>query len=138
MDTRVLLATLAGGIVAFFGGWLIYGMLLDPYFQGQTTEAGFAVMKDPPEIWAIAVGNLIYSFLLSLIFSRWASISTLKTGAIAGAVIGGLFALSNGFMWHAFANMSKSMATIAVDALGAAVLGALIGGAIGWTLGYKR
>ena len=138
MDSRVLLATLAGGIAAFFGGWLLYGMLLDPYFHGQMTEAGAAVMKDPPEMWGIAVGNLIFSFLLTLIFSRWANISTLKTGAIAGAIICALFTLSQNFMWYAFANMSKSMATIPVDTIGAAVLGAIIGGVIGWTLGYKR
>lgn len=141
MNNRVLLAALAGGVAAFLGGWVIYGMLLDPnYFQGQLTEAGAAVVRPPEEmkLWAIAVSNLIYGLLLALIFDRWASISTLKTGAIAGAVICGLFALSQGFMWHAYANMMKDMSSILVDTIASVVLGALIGGVVGWVLGYKR
>lgn len=138
MNNQTLLATLAGGVVAFLGGWVIWGMLLMSYSQSQMTEAGAAVMKEMPILWEIAVGNLIFSFLLALIYSRWASISTLKTGAIAGAVISGLISLSNGFMWHAMMDMTTGMTGIFVDTLASAVWGALVGGTIGWVLGYKR
>ena len=140
MNSQVLLATLAGGVAAFLGGFVIYGLLLDPYFQGQMTEAGAQVVRKPEEmlLWAMAISNLVYSFLLALIFSRWANISTFKTGAIAGAVISALYSISMNFMWYGYADMMKGLGSIPVDAIAQAVLGALIGGVIGWVLGYKR
>ena len=39
MNTKVLLATLAAGIVAFFFGWLVFGILLaDFYYSSVLTN----------------------------------------------------------------------------------------------------
>ena len=33
MNTRLIVAALLGSVVAFFLGWLVYGILLAPYYE---------------------------------------------------------------------------------------------------------
>lgn len=137
MNTKVLLASLAGGIANFLAGWLVYGMILDPLFRGMMTPEGQAVVRNPPIIGGIFGGCLVWALLLALIYNRWAGISTLKTGALAGAVIGLLSALSFDLGLYSMYNMS-SVNLIFIEPIGSAVLGAITGGVVGWVLGYKR
>lgn len=138
MSTKVLLAALAGGVVSFFLGWLVFGILLDPYMRSTMTPEGLAVMKNPPVMWALVAANLVWGLLLALIYSRWANISTFRTGAIAGAVIGLLISLSYDLFFHAFMNMSTGMTQLLLDPIANAVVSAVIGGVVGWVLGYGK
>jgi hypothetical protein len=97
MNTKVLLAALAGTVTSFLTGWVIYGMLLKGYFDGQVMEGARSVMRAEPTMWAIALGCLAWALLLALIYSRWAGISTFKSGAIAGAWVTGLVAAGADF-----------------------------------------
>lgn len=129
------MAALIGGVVNFLGGWLVYGIILDPYFRTLMTPEGMAIIKDPPLLGGIFGGSVIWALLLALIYHRWASISTLKTGAIAGAVISLLVALSVDLSVYSMWNISSFMVVI-VDPIGSAVLGAITGAVVGWILGY--
>jgi len=135
METRTLLATLAGGITYFLGGWALYGTLFADFFK---TNAGTAsgIEKMPPELWAIGIGSLVFSLLLTLLFIRWAGIVTFRGGAIGGAWVSFLVSLSVDFMLFGSSNMSNITATI-VDPILGALMGAITGGVIGWVLGYK-
>lgn len=140
MNTKVLLAALAGGVAYFLLGWLLYGILLDPYFRSMTTPEGLAVQRAPEEMvmWAIALSNLVYALMLAIIFNRWASISTFQGGAIAGGIIGFLMALSVDLSMYSMLNLWTGMAGLIVDPLVSGVMGALVGGIIGWVLGYGK
>ena len=138
MNTKVLLAALAGGVAFFLLGWLVFGILLDPYFRTLLTLEGAAVMKATPVMWALVAANLVSGLLLALIYSRWANISTFKTGAIAGAVICLLISLSYDLFFFAFMNMSTGMTTLLIDPIANGVVGALAGGVVGWVLGYGQ
>ena len=68
MNAKTLIIGIAGGIVVFLTGFLIYGILMMEYFVNNTNSfPGFN--KDPMEIWAIASGNIIWGVLLSYVFN---------------------------------------------------------------------
>ncbi len=136
MNTKVLLAALAGAVTTFLTGWAIYGIALKDFFAANTTEAGAAVMRgEMPMLWAIFVGCLAWSLLLALLYSRWAAINTFKGGAMAGAWIMFLVALGSDFFSYGSMNVGTMTATL-VDPVINAVQGAIAGGVIGWVLGY--
>ena len=138
MSTKVLLAALAGGVVAFLLGWVIWGMLLMDYFNSMGTPEALAVQRAPEDMvmWGMIASNLVYGLLLALIYSRWANISSFRGGAIAGAIICGLFALSLDLGWYSYLKMWTSPTILIVDPLVNAVMGAVVGGVVGWVLGY--
>jgi len=138
MNTKVLLAALAGAVVSFLTGWAIWGIALKGFFDTNTTEAGKEVARgDDMVMWAIFVGCLAWSLLMALIFSRWANITTFKTGAIAGAWIGFLVAL--GMDMFSYGSMNAwNLTAVLVDPILNAVQGALVGGVVGWALGYSN
>lgn len=138
MNTKVLLAALAGGVASFLLGWLVFGILLDPWYRSMMTPEAVAVQRPMEEMlmWAIVLSNLVYGLLLALIYNRWAGISTFKSGAIAGAVIGLLVALSYGLGFYAFMKTWTSPAILFVDPIASGVVGAIVGGVVGWVLGY--
>jgi len=136
MNTKVLLAALAGAVVTFLSGWVLYGMAFKGFFEANTTEGGASVMRgEMPLMWAIFVGCLAWSLLLALLYSRWAAITTFKGGAIAGAWIMFLVALGADFFSYASMNIMTMNAAL-VDPVVNAVQGVLAGGVIGWVLGY--
>lgn len=137
MNVKILLAALAAGVATFLLGWVVYGMMLDPYFRTMLTPEGQAAVKDPPLIGGILVSQFVWGLLLAVIYSRWANITTFKTGAIAGAVISFLIALSVDISFYAMWNMS-SMNMIFIDPIASGVLGAVGGGVVGWVLGYGQ
>lgn len=138
MNVKVLLATLAGSVTSFLTGWVIWGMAMKDFFTANTTEAAKDAMRgDSPVMWAIFVGGVAWSLLLTLVFSRWAGITTFKTGAIAGAWMCFLMAL--GMDMFIYGGMDAWTLTAGlVDAILNVVQGAIVGGVVGWVLGYNN
>ncbi len=136
---KILLAGLAGGVVYFLLGWLIYGMVLASFMDGQSTPEGMAVMRpdDGMVFWAMIVGNIAGGMLLAVIFGRWANISTWQTGAMAGAIIAGLMAASYDFLLYGSTNM-MALTGILVDIVVYAVMGAVGGAVVAMVLGSGK
>jgi hypothetical protein len=136
MSTKAILAGIAGGIFAFFLGWLIFGVLLMDYYTANTTHYE-GLMKEMPNIVLLLVSNLVWGFWLSFIFERWAKITTIGNGIVGGIIIGLPVALA--FDLWALAGMNLFNGTIViVDVLANTLLFALMGGLIGFILGYKK
>ncbi|MCR9290001.1 hypothetical protein OAF63_06390 [Saprospiraceae bacterium] len=89
---KYIIGTLAGGLTLFLAGVLIYALLL-PNPEFANGPAAEAAIKSSPNVISIVMGELVLGFLLTYIFHKWASISTVSGGAKAGALIGGLIAL---------------------------------------------
>ena len=130
---KFTLATIAGAVVFFFAGYLIWGMALMNFHQSNTPEIP-GLIKNPPDMILIGLAMVVTAILFTLIFQRWAGIKTFKTGAIAGAIIAILMGFGNELMYMASTHM-MSWPVILVDILGNAVWGALGGGVIGAMLG---
>ncbi len=137
MDTKkVLLATLAGGVVNFLLGGLIYGMLLKDFYASNVgTATGVMRADEAMQQAPLLLGCFLGAFLFTYIFARWASIRTAASGMAAGAVIGLLMSASYNFTMLGVTNINNTTATI-VDSLVGGVFGALIGATVGWVLGY--
>ncbi len=133
---KMILATVGGGVTAFVLGWLLYGMALADFFQANQGSAS-GVMKDPPEMWALIVGNLGHALLLAYVFARWAGVSTFGGGLKAGAVLGLLMALGFDFIMLGTTNLMNLTACIA-DLVVFTVLMGLTGGVVGLILGSGK
>lgn len=136
--TKMLISGIAGGIVAFFAGWLIYGMLLMD-FMAENSGTATGVMRPEAEMvwWALILGNICTGILYSYIFNRWANISTLSAGLSAGAVIGLIMGASFDLTMYGTSNI-LAMKAIWVDIAASAVLGAIVGAVVGWVNGMGK
>lgn len=133
---KILIAGVAGGIAAFLFGFLIWGLAMQGFMEAHSVSPAGAE-KEPMLMWAIIVGNFALGFLYAIIYGRWAGIKTLKTGAIAGVVIGLLLGIHFDFMTYAMMNV-MDMTGLLVDILVNGVYGGLVGGVVGWVLGMGK
>ncbi len=135
-SNKILIAGLIGGIVAFFLGWIVYGMILLDFFQSNGGSAT-GVSRAPEEMvwWAMILGHLAFGLLIAMIFGRWANISTAATGAKAGAVIGALIGLIS-FIDYGTSNVAN-LTAVCVNVVVLAIITAIIGAAVAWWLGRK-
>ena len=82
MNTKkVLLSGIAGGIVYFLLGWLIYGILLMDYMSANSSPG---VMKSEDQMvwWALITSNLIYGILISYLLNAVGNITSSSKGVM--------------------------------------------------------
>src|SRR5688572_12024337 len=110
MLTRVLAATVAGGIVFFVLGFIIYGIFLQDSVMKPNMNTFPGLMNDVP-IWApLILANFVSAFTLAIIFDRWAGIRTFVGGMQLGAVIYFLFSFANQLLAVSMMNLTKNYA----------------------------
>jgi len=131
MSSKTFLIGIAGGIVVFLTGFLIYGILLMDYF-GANISSFPGLLKEPMEIWAVGLGNIIWGILLAYFLSL-GNIESGTQGAVHGASLFFLFALGSNFVFFGQYNIMPFSLSF-VDALCMALLGGVSGAVIGWLL----
>lgn len=136
MNTRLILATLAGGVIFFLLGWLVFGILLMDFYQANITEYP-GLWKEMPNLVLIALANLVFAFLLAFIFQRWAGITTFGRGFLSGLLVTVLIMLVFDIWMFAGMNLFKPVVLV-VDVLVNTLMGGIVGGVIGWILGTGR
>ena len=138
MLTRVLAATVAGGIAFFVLGFVIYGLILDPMMMKPNMKEYAGLVNDPPVWVPLVLGNLVNAFFLAFIFDKWASIRTFVGGLKGGAIVMFLVALTMQLMFAAFMNLSKNYMPAVADIVGSTIMGAIGGGVIAQVLGMMN
>ena len=126
MNTKsFFLSGLAGTIVSFLLGFLLYGLLFTNIYPDDAEQSMMFVF----------FGCLFYTFTFALIFSRLTHISNFDTGVKSGFLIGLLWALSmNFFMYASMVELdSNFMIIVAIDSVSAAIMGGVIALVIGKT-----
>ena len=132
MNTKTLLGALIAGVVSFLLGWLIFGILLMDYYTANKVQYP-GLLKDPMEIWAIAVADLAWGLLVSWIFSM-ANIKTVAKGVTVGFLIGFLMVL--GFDLFVYAELNLfSTRLLGLDVIMNGIMGAASGAVLGWWYG---
>lgn len=125
MNKSFLLSTLTGTITYFLLGWLFYGILFPdlypPYEQCQTS------------LVFIFLGGLFYVSIFSLVYKRWATISTFGTGALTGLVLGFLYSVSMNF--YMFSSKTLDIEHFVTDVFVATISAAVMGGVVGLSIG---
>ncbi|MDH3494356.1 MAG: hypothetical protein OEM82_12450, partial [Acidobacteriota bacterium] len=93
------------------------------------------LMKDPPNMVALGLHNLVLAWFIAFVFDQWAEIRNFAGGFVGGAVIMFAVALATVLGYLAFMNIYKSLAMPAVDVVAVTIMGAITGGVIGLILG---
>ena len=137
MDAKKFaIGTLAGGVAFFLLGWLLYGILFMNYFEANAGSAT-GVSKESMNMVALFLGNLAMAALYTLIFLRWANISTFMGGLKAGALIGLLVALGLDLTMFGTTNL-MTLNGMVMDVVVSTVMSAIAAGVIGWVLGMGK
>lgn len=132
MDAKKFaMASVAGGVMLFLLGFVLYGVLLSEFMEANMTPG---VAKEMPDMVPLILGELVLAAFLTLILSRWSGIESFGAGAKAGALLGLLLGLGLNLELYGTMNLSGP-ATIPVDTLINAVRMGLTGGVIGVVLG---
>ncbi len=135
---KFLVSGIVGGIISFFGGYLVYGLVMMDFFA---KNAGTAtnVMKAPADMiwWSMIAGSICFGLLMSYIFNKWANINSLGAGASAGFVISLIMTAGFDLMMYGNTNISNLTGTFA-DIICGGVMGALTGAAVGMMNGMGK
>ena len=114
-----VLAGIAGGITDFLLGWLFYGMIFRNFFPEQM-----------PNMVFIFLGCMTFGFLISYIFTRWASIVTFVGGMKGGLALAVFIGLMNNFFMRSNSDV-VDFENFAIDMLISLLIGAGVGGVVG-------
>ena len=132
MNTKCLIASIAGAVVLFVGGYVLYELLLGGFFEANMGSAT-GVIKESPEFLWIAVGQLAGGGVLATALG-WKGTTDVAGGAQAGAKLGALIAATFGFVALGAMNTS-TLASVVVDVVVTAVLWGAAGAVVGMMLG---
>ena len=128
MNMQILKGTLFGGIVYFFLGWIIYGIILADF-----SAANFNQCMNRPDMemiwWAMIVSCFVYALFLTL-FLKGQGASSWLDGLKIGALFGCLFTLTIDMSFYSMTTMYSSFSGILVDIVAASVSAAIVGIAI--------
>ena len=118
MTKKILLSGIAGTVVYYLLGWLVYGLFLADNSTGEES------------MLFIFLGCLSFAFLLAYVYSKLAQISSFITGFNAGIVIGILYALN----WYFFVSNEFDLRKIVEEI----VIGGLMTGITGGLVAYAN
>lgn len=121
-----ILSAIAGTVIYFLLGGLFYGIIFPDIYPKESEES----------LAFILLGSFAYAFLFTYIFKQWASISSLKEGAVSGLLIGFLFTLSMNFF--IYSSKTLNIEYFITDLIIGSVSTAFMGGAIGFVLGKTK
>ncbi len=135
---KMLVSGIAGGIISFLGGYLVYGIALMDFFADNAGPGGKVAMLAEADMiwWSLVVGCIVTGLVYSYVFNRWANINSFGAGLSAGAVLGLLMIAAFDFGLYATTSL-YTLKSIIVDILAGTVLAALVGGTVGLVNGLQ-
>jgi hypothetical protein len=132
-NSKFALATLAGGIVYFILGFVVYAVALDGFYADHAGSAT-NVAKTEMQFWPLILGNFAHAALLAYVFLKWAGIKTFGAGFSAGATIGFFTSLGFNMIQYDTSNIMDLTGSV-VDVFVYAIMTGIVGGVVGWVLG---
>ncbi len=137
MNTKLILSTLAGTVVSYLLGWLIYGVLLASFMTNNTVHYdGLIKPMDGSFMILVLLSNLVLVFLVAFIFQRWGKFEKWLQGLTAGMFLG--FCIALWYDLYLIASMNLfNFSSMIVDVIANTVLVGITGAVVAWVLGYK-
>lgn len=138
MIKKLVLASLAGSVVQFLLGWLIYGVLLAGFMNSQSAHYPGLLkdMNSPDFIILIYLSGLMMSFFIAYVFLHWAKFETYMKGLTGGMFIGFFISLTYDLSTYSMMNLMSGRSMV-VDIIIATIVTGIVGGVIAWVLGMK-
>ena len=138
MLVRILAATVAGGIVFYAVGFVLFGIVLDPVMKPYMNQFP-GLMKEPmPDMIFLPQWNLSMAALFAVVFEHWASIKTFVGGLKGGFILMTLTVLIINLQWVAFTTVFKGPIGFIINAVASIALGTLAAGVVGAVLGLMN
>ncbi len=137
---RFIIGTVVGGITLYILGYVIFELAFADFFAANAGSAT-GVWKDPQVIWAIALGTLSYSALITLAIGTRAGSTTIVEGLKVGAIVGFLMWFGADLIIYGVWNLSNLTATIAdsvLETIRAGIGGAVIAAVLGKIAGAQE
>jgi hypothetical protein len=135
MNTKIITGGIIGGIISFLLGWLIYGTLLKDYFSKNMISYDH-FFKEPPILWALALGSLSLGMLVAYILGNSNNVSASR-GLIAGGIV--YFLATLGFDLFMYAQMNLfGRKLMVIDVAASTIMGAIVGFVAGWWMGRGK
>lgn len=132
---KLAVGGIVGGVIFFFLGWLLYGMLLVDFMKSHPgVVSGYE--KEMPDMLYLAIGNLASGLLMAYVFIK-ANVNTLMGGLIMATIMGLLMAVSFDCMMYGTTNLLSKKAIMA-DVLAATAMFAVTGAVVGLVLGKLK
>ena len=132
MKSKTLIGGLIAGVVSFFLGWLVFGMLLKGYYDANMMQYP-GLTKANPYMPALIIANLAWGMLLAYIMDASGANSMTK-GFICGLIVFFLVTLGADSFSIAFMRLMRIRLAI-VDIGASALFGGIIGAVVGWWYG---
>lgn len=136
MNSKFIIASVAGGIASFLLGWLIYGILLMDFMKANSMKYA-NLMKEPPNMITLAVSNIFWAALFAYIFQKWANVNSFMGGFKAGLPISFIIALGYYSSMHAFYHLFTRTWLI-TDTIVSTLFYAVVAGVVGAVLGIGK
>ena len=137
MNVRPYIAAITGGLFNSLAVWATFGFLLVDFYLINTFHYE-GLMKIPtPDLVFVFLSGLSLSILMTVIFTRWAGVSTFRSGFRNGMIITFFYICAVDLGLFGFYNLMNISLT-AVDIVIQTVFGGLMGGIIGWILGFRK
>lgn len=133
---KILIAGIAGGVIFFLLGWLVYGVLL-MNFMSENSGMSASMQKQMPDMLPLILANLSWGFLYAVILGKWSAGLSVVQGFIRGAIIALLAALFIDLTMYATTTMFNVKCLVA-DIIAMTVIGAIGGAGIVWILGMGK
>ena len=137
MNIRAYIAAIVGGIFNFLAGWATFGFLLVDFYMINTFHYEGLMKMPMPDLVFVFLSGLSLSFLMTIIFNRWAGVSTFRSGFRNGMILTFFYICAVDLGMFGFYNL-MNISLIAVDIVVQTVFGGMMGGIIGWILGIKK
>jgi hypothetical protein len=134
--TKILLAGLAGGVLFFLLGWLIYGILLIDFSAANYNQCAQRPMEEMVW-WSLVLAYLAYGFLLALIIN-WSKSKGMLAGLKIGAIVGLLISISMDFSMYSMSTTFLNFSAVVVDIAVYTFMSALSGLVVGLIMGTGK
>ena len=129
---RFWTASLAGGVTLFIAGFLLWGLALAGFYEAHMASAT-GVAKDPPEMVHLALSQIVWAVLLTVVMGKWAGVSGFGKGLMIGAVMGFLMSLTVGLSQFSMMNIAD-LTLVLTDPFVSAAWSGIGGGVVGLVL----
>ena len=132
MNSKFLTATVVGAVVLFVLGYLIFGLALTGFYEGNAGTATGVDKETPEWLWLI-LSVLATSVFLVLVLG-WRGATDVVAGFKTAAIVGLLWGISLDFGLYSMTNLHTLHLTL-VDPIITAIYMGLAGAVIGMLLG---
>lgn len=137
MNTKVLLATIAGAVFNFLGGWIVFGILLSSFYMSNAKSYEGLSKGEMPDLLFIFLSGIFSAYLVTYVVRKAGQGFSFATGFKHGMAVYFCMAAWANLAIYAFYNLNNMTLTL-TDIFVQAVFGGVNGGIIAFVLGWGK